>query len=463
MGLYESTPSNDPDKSPFISQKEVPLYGSSRIGLHKFTNRIFGGSTTESTTNTSAPIIGSTRGHKYYEQSNHLGNILATVTDLKVGLDLDTDGIADSYEAEVASAADYYPFGWEMPGRKYNSSEYRYGFNGKEKDQDGEFGSITNYDYGFRIYNPAVGRFLSVDPLSPEYPFYTPYQFAGNKPIVAIDLDGLEEEFKFNAYAAMEEASKPGLSHSDTRKVYRESLESLKILYPIDPDDVAAAVATGVVLGFTGGLGAPYLEAFMFRTALWGSNPANQILMAEAGALTAAAIDPNPAAQYSTGLAGDEVGNVIGQGIRYLFRGTSSITFEGSSQMIRAGVTPTSHNPLVSTLYAMYTKAKFGEGTLLIGKADDLANVEVRTGISQLKHDREVGLDMLPTEFAKLAQEVKLENAVTVLKDMGFEVPSVNTLNKLDAALKEVPDFTQDQITKFIEGIQKLTNQKSSN
>ncbi len=80
-----------------------------------------------------------------------------------------------------------------MPGRKYNSPNYRYGFNGKEKDDEGEFGSITNYDYGFRIYNPAVGRFLSVDPLTREYPWYTPYQFAGNKPIKAVDLDGLEE------------------------------------------------------------------------------------------------------------------------------------------------------------------------------------------------------------------------------------------------------------------------------
>ena len=79
-----------------------------------------------------------------------------------------------------------------MPGRKYNSAEYRYGFNGKEKDDEGEFGSITNYDYGFRIYNPAVARFLSVDPLTQSYPWYTPYQFAGNGPIMNIDVDGLE-------------------------------------------------------------------------------------------------------------------------------------------------------------------------------------------------------------------------------------------------------------------------------
>lgn len=70
---------------------------------------------------------------------------------------------------------------------------YGFAFNGKEKDNDGMGGGGSTYDYGFRIYNPNLGRFLSVDPLTKSYPFYTPYQFAGNKPIWAIDLDGLEE------------------------------------------------------------------------------------------------------------------------------------------------------------------------------------------------------------------------------------------------------------------------------
>lgn len=47
-------------------------------------------------------------------------------------------------------------------------------------------------DYGFRLYNPAIGKFLSFDPLAPKYPELTPYQFASNTPIQAIDLDGLE-------------------------------------------------------------------------------------------------------------------------------------------------------------------------------------------------------------------------------------------------------------------------------
>ena len=48
------------------------------------------------------------------------------------------------------------------------------------------------YDYGFRIYNPRLGKFLSVDPLTKEYPELTPYQFASNSPIEYIDLDGCE-------------------------------------------------------------------------------------------------------------------------------------------------------------------------------------------------------------------------------------------------------------------------------
>ena len=90
----------------------------------------------------------------------------------------------------------YHPFGSTMPGRIYtppSNEKYRFGFNGKEKDDEGMGGGGSTYDYGFRIYNPQIAKFLSVDPLSSSYPWYTPYQFAGNTPIQAIDLDGLEE------------------------------------------------------------------------------------------------------------------------------------------------------------------------------------------------------------------------------------------------------------------------------
>lgn len=44
-----------------------------------------------------------------------------------------------------------------------------------------------------RIYDPRLGKFLSVDPLAKGYPELTPFQFASNRPIQGIDLDG--EEF----------------------------------------------------------------------------------------------------------------------------------------------------------------------------------------------------------------------------------------------------------------------------
>lgn len=75
--------------------------------------------------------------------------------------------------------------------KKSSCSGYRYGFNGKEKD-DEVSGKGNQYDYGFRIYNPKLGRFLSKDPLFRNYAMLTPYQFASNTPIQAIDLDGLE-------------------------------------------------------------------------------------------------------------------------------------------------------------------------------------------------------------------------------------------------------------------------------
>lgn len=72
------------------------------------------------------------------------------------------------------------------------SGLYRYTFNGKESDSEASDLGEGTQDYGFRIYNPSLGKFLSVDPITGNYPELTPYQFASNRPIDGIDLDGLE-------------------------------------------------------------------------------------------------------------------------------------------------------------------------------------------------------------------------------------------------------------------------------
>jgi len=69
---------------------------------------------------------------------------------------------------------------------------YRFGFNGQEKDNE-VYGEGNAYSFEYRVHDPRLGRFLSVDPLAKSYPHYTPYSFAGNKPIQAIDIEGAEE------------------------------------------------------------------------------------------------------------------------------------------------------------------------------------------------------------------------------------------------------------------------------
>lgn len=77
-----------------------------------------------------------------------------------------------------------------MPGRSYiGTTGYRYGMNGKEKD-DEIVGSGNSYDFGARIYNPRLGRWLSVDPLNAKQPFVSPYVGFNDNPIYFVDPDG---------------------------------------------------------------------------------------------------------------------------------------------------------------------------------------------------------------------------------------------------------------------------------
>lgn len=121
---------------------------------------------------------------------------------------------------DVASAQDYYPFGMLMPGRTFTAttaSNYRYGFNGKEKNDEIE-GAGNAYDYGMRENDPRIGgRFWSVDPLTKKYPGLTPYQFASNNPIKFTDLDGREAydpNVKPHGVTLLEKATVPGGSYA---------------------------------------------------------------------------------------------------------------------------------------------------------------------------------------------------------------------------------------------------------
>jgi RHS repeat-associated protein len=186
MATYNSTGTGTTMSAYSLQARELYLYGSSRIGvLNKTINMKV------------TPVLSDTmnhyRGLRHYELSNHLGNVLATISDKKIGVSGNSVAI-DYYNADIVTAQDYYPFGMMMPGRNYNASgvsDYRFGFNGKENDNEVK-GEGSQQDYGMRIYDPRIGKFLSVDPIASKYPELTPYQFASNSPIASIDLDGLE-------------------------------------------------------------------------------------------------------------------------------------------------------------------------------------------------------------------------------------------------------------------------------
>jgi RHS repeat-associated protein len=177
-----------------LKWNEQDLYGSSRIGLWSWNKAIPSRvmlPQSETDTLTTWYLLGG----RYYELTNHLGNVLSVITDKKKGVSLDSATV-DHYQAEVLSQNDYYPFGMEQPGRSFRTIPYPYAFNGKRMENV-EL-SITNiYDYGMRSYDARIGRFYSVDPLTSKYPELTPYQFASNTPIQAVDLDGEEVENAF--------------------------------------------------------------------------------------------------------------------------------------------------------------------------------------------------------------------------------------------------------------------------
>jgi len=130
-------------------------------------------------------------GHKHYELTDHLGNVRVVVSDMKLS-SLGVNNEPYGFTGEVVSRTDYYAFGSLLPGRNYSSDSYAHGFNGMRKDDEIHGATGTSYDFGARIYDPRVGRWLSLDPLAAKYAALSPYHFAGNSPIYCLDPNGKE-------------------------------------------------------------------------------------------------------------------------------------------------------------------------------------------------------------------------------------------------------------------------------
>ena len=79
-----------------------------------------------------------------------------------------------------------------VPTRHAFSNEYRYGFQGQEKDDEIKEGDGNSLNYKYRMHDPRIGRFFAVDPLSDEFSWNSPYAFAENMLGLGVELEGKE-------------------------------------------------------------------------------------------------------------------------------------------------------------------------------------------------------------------------------------------------------------------------------
>jgi RHS repeat-associated protein len=141
---------------------------------------------------------------KQFELTNHLGSVLAVITDRKTGTDDGVynqntgaktsgtlDNLVDYYQPDILSYSDYSAFGTMLDGRNSQIDKYRYGYQGSEKDDEIKGGG-NSYTTEFRMLDPRLGRWLSIDPLSAKYPGMSPYNSMNNNPITTNDIKGLE-------------------------------------------------------------------------------------------------------------------------------------------------------------------------------------------------------------------------------------------------------------------------------
>lgn len=117
-----------------------------------------------------------------YQYKDHLGNNRLSYQDK------DNNGLVNS--SEIVQESNYYAFGLTQKG--YNSAingiDNKYKYNGKEL-QD-ELG-LNFYDYGARNYDPALGRWMNIDPLAEVSRRWSPYVYCYDNPVRFVDPDGM--------------------------------------------------------------------------------------------------------------------------------------------------------------------------------------------------------------------------------------------------------------------------------
>ena len=140
---------------------------------------------------------------KSYELNDHLGNVRVLISDVKIPADQTTGGgsvVAQPgqapFETKLHAVNNYYPFGMLQPERHWSTEKHRYGFNGKEMDNEWNdgggavVGTGNVYDFDARMLDVRLGRWFSVDPDAIYYTSSSPYNSHGDNPVLIVDDDG---------------------------------------------------------------------------------------------------------------------------------------------------------------------------------------------------------------------------------------------------------------------------------
>lgn len=136
-----------------------------------------------------------TLGNKSYEVSNHLGNVMVAVSDRKTPAQETTTNMVAFNETDIKSYNDYYPYGMVLEKRN-GSSNYRFGFQGQEKDDEIK-GKAEIISFQESVYDTRLIRWLKID--NHQKHFQSNYVFAKGNPIVYVDPDG-NDDFYFNKH-----------------------------------------------------------------------------------------------------------------------------------------------------------------------------------------------------------------------------------------------------------------------
>lgn len=120
-----------------------------------------------------------------YNYIDHLGNVRLTYKD--------SNGNGSVTTSEIIEEKNYFPFGLQHKGYNYivqgeNSAATQFGYNGMENNP--ELG-LEILDFGARNYDPALGKWMNIDPLAEQMRRHSPYNYAFNNPVFFIDPDGM--------------------------------------------------------------------------------------------------------------------------------------------------------------------------------------------------------------------------------------------------------------------------------